>query len=298
MKDILLTGASGFLGKIISEHLGSFEIITLGRDVTSDVICDLALEIPVLPVVDLIIHAAGKAHFVPKTETEKRDFYDVNVTGTHNLLKGLEKAPHLPKYFVLISSVAVYGKESGEFIDEDSPLDAKDPYGHSKIQAEKMVENWCKKRGITYTILRLPLLAGPHPPGNLKAMIRGIDKGYYFNIAGGGAKKSIVLAADVARIIPGAAKIGGIYNLTDGVNPSFTELSALIALQTGKSKPSNMPLLLASVISKIGDLLGKKAPLNSKKLEKIISDLTFDDRKAVRILNWRPNPVLKEFKIK
>ena len=129
---------------------------------------------------EIIIHCAGKAHLLPKTNQEIASFYSVNVLGTKNLLKGLTSK--LPKRFVFISSVSVYGLTQGENIPETHPLLAEDPYGKSKIEAEKIVENWCKENNVICTILRLPLLVGLNPPGNLGAMIRGIKKGYYFAI--------------------------------------------------------------------------------------------------------------------
>jgi len=300
-KTALITGASGFLGSIISDSLrnSNYRIKTLGKREENDFSVDLSeenLNFEINEAFDLVIHAAGKAHSVPKTKIQKQEFFDVNVTGTANLLKALENSI-LPKAFIFISSVSVYGLETGTSIAEDHALQANDPYGTSKIEAEKLVWDWCHKYNVICTILRLPLIAGPNPPGNLKAMIHGIKKGYYFNIAGGKAKKSMVLAEDVAKIIPVAAKIGGIFNLTDGYHPSFSELSQIIAKQLGKSKPLNIPVWAAKLMAKTGDLLGSKAPVNSNKLLKITSDLTFDDSKARELLGWNPAPVLSGFKI-
>ena len=295
-KMILLTGSSGFLGQTILNYFGDEPIKTLSRQ-GSDYNLHLESVIPeIKESFKLVIHAAGKAHSVPKTAAQNQAFFDVNVNGTANLLTGLENAT-LPKSFIYISSVAVYGIETGMFITENAPLLANDPYGKSKIQAEQLVKNWCEKNSVICTILRLPLIAGTTPPGNLKAMINAIKGGYYFNIDGGKAKKSMVLATDVAKIIPVAASIGGIYNLTDRYNPNFTELSHIIALQLKTSAPLNIPLWLATIIAKIGDLLGSKAPINSNKLKKMISDLTFDDSNARQLLGWQPDLVLKEFKI-
>lgn len=294
---ILLTGASGFLGKHIYDELSNGnEIITMSR-AGAAINVDLALVQPELPKVDLIIHAAGKAHFVPKSAIEKQAFFDVNLTGTLNLLKGLQKASGLPQYFVFISTVAVYGCDSGIMINETHPLNAKDPYGQSKIQAEHLIENWCLKNNVICTILRLPLLVGENAPGNLRSMISGIKRGYYFNIAGGKAKKSMVFAVDVAKIIAFLAKIGGVYNLTDGCHPSFSELSIAIAKQFGKNKPPDMPLWFAKLIATAGNFLGNNAPLNSSKLDKIISDLTFDDSKARNVVNWKPINIVDNLKI-
>lgn len=293
---ILLTGSIGFLGSIISTVYSQYEIITLGRNNTS-ILCDLSSQIPKLPTSDLVIHSAGKAHSVPKTIQQKQEFFDVNVTGTKNLLIGLEQTLKLPKSFVFISSVAVYGLDSGLNIKEDQPLNAKDPYGISKIQAEAIVQEWCDQHYVICTILRLPLLVGGNPPGNLGAMIKGIQKGYYMNIAGGLARKSMVMAEDVAKIILKASEIGGIYHLTDGYHPNFKELSVNIAKQLHQSSPLNIPQWMANLMAKTGDLFGDKAPFNSYKLSKITSDLTFDDTKAREILGWNPQPVLEAFKV-
>lgn len=292
MKSILLTGASGFLGSSIKENsTAKYQLLTLGRK-DADIIVHLEKEIPVIPYIDIIIHAAGKAHMVPNSENEANMFYDVNVSGTENLLKALERAEKRPEAFVFISSVAVYGREEGELINEDHPLNAKDPYGLSKIKAEYLIQKWCQKNDVTCTILRLPLLVGKNPPGNLGAMIAGIKKGYYFNIAGGAASKSMVLTEDIANIILKASEIGGIFNLTDGTHPSFKNISKHIAMQIGKKEPLNLPLWLAVIMAKLGDLLGSKFPINSNKLRKITSDLTFDDSKARLIIGWKPKPVL------
>lgn len=294
---VLLTGASGFLGTIITQTLNQegLDIITLART-GATINVDLANSIPQLRKFNLVIHSAGKAHSVPKTESEKIEFHEVNVVGTNNLLKGLEKYD-LPEQFVFISSVSVYGQESGLNINEEFPLQALDAYGLSKIEAENLVEAWCKKHNVVCTILRLPLLVGKNPPGNLGAMIKAIDKGYYFNIGGGIARKSMVLAQDVAAFILKIAVIGGTYNLTDGVHPDFNELSSVIAKQKNKRTPYNLPLFIAKMICFVGDMLGDRAPINSLKLKKITSDLTFDDSKARKTVGWKSEGVLDWFKM-
>ena len=88
----------------------------------------------------------------------------------------------MPGLFVFISSVSVYGLEFGTGIDEANPLLAKDAYGKSKIAAEQLITSWGIKTAVPVVILRLPLVAGPNPPGNLGDMIKAIQAGYYFRI--------------------------------------------------------------------------------------------------------------------
>jgi nucleoside-diphosphate-sugar epimerase len=287
---ILITGSSGFFGKEILRVFDSHSIFTLNRN-SGNYQYDLCQTIPEFSIAfDIVIHNAGKAHSYPKTEREKHSFFDTNIHGTKNLLRGLEKK--IPKQFVFISSVSVYGLESGINIDENTPLNAKDSYGLSKVLAEQMVIDWCKCNNVVCTILRLPLIVGVNPPGNLGAMLKSIKKGYYFNIAGGKAKKSMVLAEDVARFIPMIARVGGIYNLTDGVHPSISDLSKVIA----QKKVKNLPLFLAVILGYLGDCLGENAVISSFKIRKITSDLTFHDGKA-RDKGWRSQSVLEYLKV-
>jgi nucleoside-diphosphate-sugar epimerase len=287
---ILLTGASGFLGNIIKTELEKDNIVyTLGRK-NADFKFDLSRDnILFKDLFDVVILCAG----IIKSES-KSDYYNINVVGTQRLLDGFS-LNLLPAKLVFISSVSIYGILEDENLTSES--NTNDLYAKSKLKAEKIIQEWCNKRNVICTILRLPLVVGNNPPGNLGAMIKGIQKGYYFNIGGGTAKKSMVLAEDVAKIIIEVAKIGGTYNLTDGYHPTFAEIANNISFQLGKGRPPNIPLWLARIIAKFGDLLGSKAPLNTNKLMKITSDLTFDDTKAREAFGWNPTPVLKGFRI-
>lgn len=294
---ILLTGSNGFLGKYLYNTLSSeYSVFTLSRSY-SDFNIDLSIEIPFFSdSFECVIHSAGLAHINFKSIDQSKLFFQVNVLGTINLLKSLESTS-LPKYFVFISSVSVYGLSEGIGIIENYPLNATDPYGLSKIEAEKIIQNWCSQRNIICTILRLPLIVGENPPGNLGLMFDGIKKGYYFNIGGGNAQKSMVLASDIGKFILKVAEVGGIYNLTDGYHPTFNELSKIISLQLGKKFVPNLPLILAIFLANLGDLLGDKFPLNSNKLSKMILPLTFDDSKARRAFGWNPDQVLERLNI-
>ena len=281
---------------ILKKNLSDIDKIeTLSRK-NANYNIDLSIDSPFfLNNYDLVIHAAGKAHTISNSEFDKEDFHNVNVNGVRNLLKGLENIK-LNK-LVFISSVSVYGLYKGENISESSPLLAQDPYGISKIIAEEIIKKWCDEHNVICTILRLPLIVGDNPPGNLGAMIHGIKKGYYFNIAGGSAKKSMVLATDIAKFIMSASKIGGTYNLTDGKHPTFNELSKNIAFKMGKSYVPNLSKFVVLIIAKFGDYLGNKFPINSNKFLKITSNLTFDDTKARIAFGWNPSPVLDFYKI-
>lgn len=298
MKRLLFTGASGFLGNNILPLLReSYAVDTVGLTDADDYKVDLAVEAPQLTgPYDTVLHAAGKAHMVPRTPEEEQVFYDVNYGGTVHLCDALEKAG-LPSTFVFISTVAVYGCESGELIDESHPLDGATPYADSKKKAEQYLTDWCKERGVHLTILRPSLLAGHDAPGNLGAMVAGIRRGFYLNIAGGKVRKSVLMAEDIARLLPLVEGRDGVYNVCDSFQPTFGELSVSVARQLGRRKPFNIPFWMAWCMAKVGDLLGSKAPINSYKLDKITKSLTFSNEKAKRELGWEPMDVLTSYKI-
>jgi len=297
MDHLLFTGANGFLGKnIILKLKENFKIMTLDI-VNADILHDLCKEIPKFNQTnDIVLHAAGKAHSIPETEAEKQAFFDVNYQGTINLCKALEQSG-LPKSFIFISTVAVYGCEVGENITEDYPLNGDTPYALSKIQAEQYLMEWCEKNQVVLSILRPSLIAGPNPPGNLGAMIHGIKSGFYFNIDGGKAKKSVLMIQDIANLVPLLAEKGGVYNVCDDEQPSFGQIAELISKQLGKRKPFSIPYFVAKAMAVCGDLLGNKAPINSVKLAKITQPLTFSNKKAKENLGWQPINVLDNFVI-
>lgn len=298
MEKLLFTGGTGFLGKNVMPVLKEkYEVTTCGITKNDMIKANFVTDIPELPEkYDIVLHACGKAHVVPKTEAEKKAFFDVNFTGTKHLCEALEKVG-IPKAIVFISTVAVYGCEIGDLITEEHPLEGNTPYAKSKIMAEEYLMKWCKKNNVVLGILRPSLLAGKGAPGNLGAMVNGVSKGFYMNIAGGKVVKSILMAEDIARILPSLTKKGGIYNVCDTRQPSFGELSLSVAKQLGKGKPINIPYWMAWCMAKVGDLLGNKAPINSYKLEKMTKSLTFSNEKARKELGWEPLDVLDNYKI-
>lgn len=298
MKKILFTGGTGFLGHNVRNILDKMYVVTTcGITPDDEINSNLAKEIPSLTEhYDIVLHACGKAHTVPKTEVEKQVFFDVNYTGTVHLCDALEKVG-VPKALIFISTVAVYGCESGELVTEDHPLEGDSPYAKSKIMAEEYLREWCDKHNVKLSILRPSLLAGKNAPGNLGAMVNGIKKGFYMNIAGGKVVKSILMAEDIANLVPLLEEKGGVYNVCDTNQPSFGELSESVAKQLGKGRPMNIPYWMAWCMAKLGDLLGNKVPINSYKLEKMTKSLTFSNDKARKELNWEPLDVLTNYQI-
>src|SRR5690606_7032382 len=247
LKRYCLTGAGGFLGRICKSVLEDrqFSVTGLGRR-NQEIHADIGQKFTLAENsnFEVFVHAAGKAHSVPKTPEEEQAFFQVNFEGTKNLCAAIDQLSKKPKAFIFISTVSVYGVDAGEQIREDDPPKGSSPYAKSKILAEAWLTEWAKNKGIILGILRLPLVAGPQPPGNLGAMVSGIRRGRYLSIGNASARKSMVWAADVAAIIPRLTEVGGVFNLTDGYHPSFGELEKAISGTMGKKPPARIPLSL------------------------------------------------------
>jgi len=160
---------------------------------------------------------------------------------------------------------------------------------------EKMRLEWGLQSKSVISIIRPPLIIGKGAPGNLGKMITGIKKGRYVNIANGKAKRSVVLAEDIAHFSTQLITIGGVYNLTDGRDASFEQLSNTITDALGIGKVKNIPLWFATLIARTGNLietiLKKEAPFSTKKLKQMTTDLTFSTKKAQNI-GWQPRAIL------
>ena len=297
--NLLFTGASGFLGQNIKPILEqTYAVQTIGLNEANNYKINLATTVPILDQgFDVVFHAAGKAHSIPKTDEEKKVFFDVNYQGTINLCKALEQSS-LPKAFVFVSTVGVYGLEFGENITEEHPLNGTTPYALSKIQAEQYLTQWCAKHDVRLGIIRPSLIAGPNAPGNLGAMVTGIVTGRYLSIGSSNARKSVLMVQDIVHLIPLLIDKGGVYNVCDDDQPTFKELETIISNQLDKKMPLKIPFVLAKVMAKVGDLLGERAPINSLKLKKITESLTFSNEKAKRILGWKPMKVIENYRIK
>jgi nucleoside-diphosphate-sugar epimerase len=297
--NILITGASGFLGKFVRRTFldNSFSVLTIGRKSTSDIIVDLSNEIPDLKCfqgIKRVIHVAGRAHETKVLQNNDLDYFNVNYVGTVNLCTGLEQLKALPDQVVFVSTVAVYGVDSGILINEKHPLNGKTPYAISKQKAENYLLEWGEKNNVKILILRLPLVVGMGAPGSLQKMIRGIKSGLYVRIGNGLIQKSMVLAKDVADLIMKSEDASGIYNLTGLNHPTLRDLETVIMKNHKVKFIFSLPFVLVKTLAKMGDIF-TFFPINSKVFDKLTYSLTFDDQKAEKELKWNPRCVLDSY---
>jgi UDP-glucose 4-epimerase len=155
MKRVLITGASGFIGSYLVKHLEGLDIKTLSLQNAKWQHHDFN--------VDVIIHCAGIAH--ASRSIPNSQYHEVNCELTKALLqKALESKV---SQFIFLSTALVFGEGHVGEIRLNSPLNPQNAYAKSKVCAEEALQSTTQ---ISTCILRLPLVLGPEPKGNVKAL--------------------------------------------------------------------------------------------------------------------------------
>ena len=169
MQNVLVTGATGFIGVEISRQLvqnGSRPKLMVRRPERGSMLKNLAADIiradlhsresldPILNGIDTVIHLGARAAFEPYAR-----LYPSIVNGSLNLMQAAIKAG--VKKFIFASTLLVYGN-SDKPIDQDTPPSPTSGYGRAKLEAEQRLAKMAAEAGICFVSLRLPHVYGAH----------------------------------------------------------------------------------------------------------------------------------------
>ncbi len=313
MKKILVTGATGFVGKaIVGELMKSrYELYTCARsayaeqpelpnylsaNITSPESVEQLAE--KLADIDGVIHSAGLAHQF-KAPKDQQMFTRVNVEGTRNIAR--MAADKKIKHFVLVSSISVYGDGKPNPTDEDYPCRPAGPYAVSKYEAELAAREVCEAHNISLTILRLATVYGEGDVGNALRLVKLIDSGKFFWTGDGANNKSLIFNEDAARACRIALEKNQagthVYNVTDAPH-TMREIVEEVARQLGKKIPGvTIPAaLIKSALGAAGILpvVGKRARGLAETLKKWRSDDVLAGAKIERELSFNTETTLAE----
>jgi len=317
MKNIIVTGASGFLGLRFCQILNEkgYRVRALIRNpekskelqeiaemkVISDPWNKESL-IPALLGIDVIIHLVGRAHIISdKSENSDELFKRINVDLTKILLEAVKEAS--VKRFVYISSVLAMGLSRNDILTETSICKPVTAYGRSKLEAENIIKEFSSKSKIDYTILRPPLVYGPRNKANMLKLFKLVAKELPIPLGEVSNSHSFIyidnlVEATIAAIETTAAK-GKIFLISDGENISTPGLIRAIANALGKRVwLVKVPLYLLQLLGKIGDFIEKTfhcyLPINTEIIDRLLKSLTVDNSEIKRITGWRPKYNLEQ----
>ncbi|MES2636299.1 MAG: NAD-dependent epimerase/dehydratase family protein, partial [Pseudomonadota bacterium] len=203
MIKVLVTGASGFVGKSIIEELNQRDFFTVAVGRKSVLTkANFFVAVPDYSAKDIwqktllncnvIIHLAARVHVMNDEVTNPlKSFLAVNLHNTVNLAEAAAKAG--VKRFVFVSSIKVNGEftEIQPFTENDLP-NPQDPYAVSKYEAEKALRQIEKETGMQVVILRPPLIYGAGVKANFAALLRLVDKKLPLPLANINNKRSLI----------------------------------------------------------------------------------------------------------
>ena len=297
--NILVTGATGFIGQLLCAHLlerswrvygtllASESPTSLIAGVTPIIIDPLGPDTEwrhALANIDVIIHLAARVHIMEETVSNPLiEFRKVNVEGTQRLALDAVRAG--VKRLVFISSIKVNGEEAALPYTDRSPEQPVEFYGISKWEAEQALRLIEAESDLEITIIRPTLVYGPGVKANFLNMLRVIQSGFPLPFASIDNKRSMIYVGNlvdalaISSVHPAAA--GQTFLVSDGEDVSTPELIRRLA------NAFALPARLLSVPQFILNLLGKMTG-KSAAIVRLTGSLTVDISGIRQRLGWCP----------
>jgi nucleoside-diphosphate-sugar epimerase len=233
---------------------------------------------------DVVVHAAAALPI----QASRAGIWAVNVEGTANVLAGALDAG---ARVIVISSTAVYGVPEKHPIEEDDPLIGVGHYGDSKIEAERVTEDF-GRRGLEAVILRPKTFIGPERLGVFEILFDWIREGRRIYVLGRGDNRYQLLAAeDLVDAIMRASEAdaaGETFNVgAKEFDTVRSDLQALIDHAGSGSRLQPVPVRPAEVALRGLELL-RLSPLAEWHYKTAHRDSFVDVSKAERELGFAP----------
>jgi nucleoside-diphosphate-sugar epimerase len=312
-KNILVTGAGGFLGCHMANYLAKRGHRVDGMDIHFP---DTPVDgrTPLFNVVegdfrnweltrdtlqdkDVVFHFAS-AHL--QISLDESEYWDINV---HGLRKLLEEAHDCGiQRFIHVSSVGAYGKLASIPADENTPCHPQSIYGETKLAGEQEVISFGRDSGLPYVILRPAWIYGLGCPRTAK-LHRMLKKKRFIMIGKGANKRHPMYIKDMLEafrlamernealgeiMIIGGDRIITTRELVDTFSSTLNLPGPLVTL------PYPVGVAIATVAETLFGLIRKEPPISRRTLEFFDTDNGFDISKSKRILNFSPKYSLQE----
>lgn len=297
--NLLLTGATGFVGQAVIQRFSTQTKYSLTVAVRSDTvvfpdavnvvqITDLTSEtrwMTALTGVDVVIHMAARAHILKeKSDHPLAEFRRANVEATIALAKQALEAGI--KRFIFISSIGVNGSHTlaTPFTELSLPAPQAN-YAISKFEAEQALLTLLKDTPMELVIIRPPLVYAGNAPGNFSKLLKLVASGMPLPFGLVRNQRSMIALENLADFIvlctshPDAAN--QIFLVSDGVELSTSEIVQYLA--EGMEKKARLLTVPVSFLRLGAGIVGKMSIF-----EQLCGSLVIDSSKARNLLGWRP----------
>lgn len=296
---ILITGATGFVGRNLSDFLrprhglrlavrdpqrrqgvhAADEVVTVGA-IGGETDWSAALA-----GVEGVVHLANRAHVMRETAADPlQAFRTVNVDGTRRLAE--QSASAGVRRLVYLSSVKVLGESTPERpFDESSQPAPEDAYGQSKLEAEQALRGVAAKTGLEVVVLRPPLVYGPGVGANFLRLMRLVARGLPLPLGAVRNRRSLIhvrnLASAIEVCLTHERAAGQTFLVSDGEAFSTARLISMLAAGFGVADRS-WPLP-PGLLRFAAQCTGLEAQAS-----RLLDSLVVDDAAIRRELGWVP----------
>jgi UDP-glucose 4-epimerase len=294
---VLITGANGFVGKAVSKALlqrgdrvaGVVRRARTAAEGVREWLLDtddfqgIEQRWPVALQCDSVIHLAARVHVMHDTTTDPLAAYRAtNVDGALRVAAAARRAG--ARRFVFVSSIKAVAESSiGQPIKETDPPAPSDPYGISKLEAERALLDYGRESGLEIVIVRPPLVYGPGVRANFLQLMGAIAKGVPLPLGAIVARRSLVfvdnLADALVHCITDPRAAGHTFHVTDGRDLSVSELARALATQL--HAPQRLLPVPVGVLRLAGRLTGRSA-----QVDRLIGELRLDSSHICECLGW------------
>jgi nucleoside-diphosphate-sugar epimerase len=297
MARVLVTGATGFIGRQLCENLAAAGYVvraalrtdravpaciaekTVTGDISGATRWGTALE-----NVDVVIHTAARTHVLHDSPGNARLYMETNADGTQAL--AAQSARGGIRRFVFLSSIKVNGEGRGvrPYTAEDEPH-PQDAYGTSKWLAEQRLWEIVARTALPAAVVRAPLVYGAGVGANFLRLLRSIDDERLLPLAAVRNRRSLVsvwtLCDLLRRLLEHPAAVKGTWMVSDAEDISVPELVRRIAHLMGRR--ARLLSVPPSLLRAAGALVGRGA-----EMRRLCASLTVDMAATRERLGWRP----------
>ncbi len=300
MTCVLVTGASGFVGRRVCERALGLGMKVKGshRSPGSQSLVPQGVEkiqIPsvngntdwsnALTGVDVVVHLAGRVHIAKDTAKDPLATYrEVNTAGTRWLARMAVNAG--VRRLVYVSTIKVNGEKTATapFTETDAPR-PQDAYAISKWESEQALHGIGAEFGLEIVILRPPLVYGEGVGANFLRLLNLVRRGIPLPLASVPNRRSLIYVKNLADAVLTSATHprakGETFLVSDGNDISTPELIRRIA--NAMNLPARMFPCPPRLLSIVGGLVGSSA-----ELDRLLGSLVIDSAKIRSECGWMP----------